>query len=62
MIVQCFKKILRICQSMSEPVSYNTPREFDSLIKEKFTTGRIKPTFLLSNILFYSIAFYCNMW
>lgn len=47
---------------MSEAVSYNTPREFDSLIKEKFTTGRIKPTFLLSNILFYSIAFYCNMW
>lgn len=37
-------------------------REFDSLIKEKFIAGRIRPAFLLSNILFYSIVFYCNMW
>lgn len=43
-------------------VSIKGTREFDSLIKEKFIAGRIRPAFLLSNTLFYSIVFYCNMW
>lgn len=37
-------------------------REFDSLIKDKLIAGRIKPAFLLSNISFYYIVFYCNIW
>ena len=43
-------------------VGERNAREFDSLIKEKFIAGRIRPAFLLSNTLFYSIVFYCNMW
>lgn len=36
-------------------------REFDSWISEKVPAGRIKPAFFVSNFLFLSIVFYCNV-
>ena len=48
-------------EAMHEYYWENYTREFDSFIFQKNLTGLIKPAFFMSNLSFYSIAFYCNV-